>query len=199
MHILLTGVSGRLGSHTLKYLLLRGHTITALDIAPLPPHVLASLSTLTPEQHGNYTNITCDLTDYKAFEKIMRDRKPEAVIHLGAIPDPLTLDPRVVHNNNVTGTYNVLQTAAALGIRRIVQASSVNAMGLSYTADEHRRLMQMPVTETHPVLPVSTATPSFNVCGTLPRLCCTSSALLASVTGPAFNASSTFRNLRTQP
>ena len=47
MHILLTGVSGRLGSHTLKYLLLRGHTITALDIAPLPPHVLASLSTLT--------------------------------------------------------------------------------------------------------------------------------------------------------
>ena len=155
MHILLTGVSGRLGSHTLKYLLLRGHTITALDIAPLPPHVLASLSTLTPEQHGNYTNITCDLTDYKAFEQIMRDRKPEAVIHLGAIPDPLTLDPRVVHNNNVTGTYNVLQTAAALGIRRIVQASSVNAMGLSYTADEHRRLMQMPVTETHPVLPVS--------------------------------------------
>jgi nucleoside-diphosphate-sugar epimerase len=164
MHVLVTGVSGRLGSHTLKYLLARNHKVSALDVAPLPPHVLASLSSLPKEQQANYTNLTCDLTDYKAFERIMLDRKPETVIHLGAIPDPMSHDPREVHNNNVTGSYNVLQTAAALGVRRIVQASSVNATGLSYTPEGHHRFREMPVTEKHPILPVRTRPDTAHLC-----------------------------------
>jgi len=155
MHILLTGASGQVGSHTLLYLLKRNHKITALDLVPLPPAVLSLLQTLSAEQQANCTFHQCDLTDYRAFETILDEAKPESVVHLGAVPNPNTLDYRDVHNINVTSSYNVMRTCATSGIKRIVQASSVNATGLSYTPGDHQRFRQMPVTESHPILPVS--------------------------------------------
>lgn len=157
MKILLTGACGKLGSHTLKYLLRRNHTIIALDRIPLLSFIVESLSDLTPAQQSNYKYYETDLTDFRAFEAILVETKPDGVIHLGSIPNPLDLDPRIVHNNNVAGSYNVMQTAAKLGIERIVQASSANATGLSYTPEGHHRFYQMPVTETHPILPVRLA------------------------------------------
>lgn len=72
-------------------------------------------------------------------------------------PCPLTLllvvstDARTVQAVNAVGAYNVLFTAARLGIRRIVQASSVNAPGLGYGADKARargrRWERLPLTE----------------------------------------------------
>jgi nucleoside-diphosphate-sugar epimerase len=154
MRILLTGAAGRLGSHTLKYLLRRGHTIIALDRVDIPSWLLESLSDLSAAQKEAYTWYSLDVADYVSLEKLMRETKVEAVIHLGSIPDPLSLDARIVHNNNVVGSYNIMQTAVSLGIMRIVQASSVNATGLSYTPDDHHRFYEMPVTEKHPLLPV---------------------------------------------
>lgn len=156
MKILLTGACGRLGSTTLRYLLQRNHTVVATDRIPITPAVVDSLADLEPIQRKAYTYYVCDLNDFEAFQKILEETRPEGIIHLGAIPDPLSLDPRIVHNNNVAGSYNVMQTAAALGIRRIVQASSVNATGLSYTPKEHHRFHELPITEKYPILPVRT-------------------------------------------
>ena len=150
MHILLTGTAGILGSHTLKYLVARGHTVTALDRKPLPH---ASISALHPHREA-FESITCDLIDYKQFEDILKSTKPDGVIHLAAIPNPEKDDPRDVHNTNVVSSYNVLQTSAALGIKRIVQASSVNAVGLAYTPDGHHFFHELPVTEKTPKFPV---------------------------------------------
>ena len=155
MHILLTGASGQVGSHTLIYLLRRAHKVTALDINPPPPAVEASIKRLTDDQQSNYTFIQCDLTDFRAFEDVLGKTQPEGIIHLGAVPDPKTLDFRIVHNVNVTSSYNVLQTAARRGMPRIVQASSVNATGLSYSPDGHHIFQEMPVKESHALLPVS--------------------------------------------
>jgi nucleoside-diphosphate-sugar epimerase len=155
MHILLTGASGQVGSHTLIYLLRRNYTITALDLHPLSTPVLDLIASLSNSQQENYKFIQTDLTDYKSFEKIIDGVQPDTVIHLGAIPDPKTLDFRDVHNINVTSSYNVLQTCASRGIKRVVQASSVNATGLSYSPEGHHVFQEMPVTENHPMLPVS--------------------------------------------
>ncbi|ORY28309.1 hypothetical protein BCR39DRAFT_594225 [Naematelia encephala] len=152
MHILLTGAAGKVGSHVLKYFLNRGHSVTALDVVPLP----VSLTSSVPESQAKLLRSqVIDLTDFKAYQAIL-ESSPEGidgVVHLGAIPDPLSHDPRIVHNNNVTSSYNVLQTSMAHGITRIVQASSVNAPGLSFGPEGHLRFDSLPIREEHPSRP----------------------------------------------
>jgi nucleoside-diphosphate-sugar epimerase len=156
MHILLTGAAGSLGSHTLLYLLQRGHTVLALDRTSLADATLAQIASLPETVRSGYTFQKADLADYEAFEQLVKNAEPavQGVIHLGAIPQPLGLDARFVHNNNVVSSYNVLYTCAKLGITRIAQASSVNAPGLSYSPEGHHVFYQLPVTETTPLLPV---------------------------------------------
>jgi UDP-glucose 4-epimerase len=67
---------------------------------------------------------------------------------MAAIPSPTGLRDYHVHNNNVTGSYNALCAAARLGMRHVVQASSVNATGLSYS--RWPRFDYFPLDEQHP-------------------------------------------------
>jgi nucleoside-diphosphate-sugar epimerase len=69
-------------------------------------------------------------------------------VHLAAIPDPGADPDPVVHNNNVTGSYNALRAAVQVGIHRICQASSINAIG---AADSRTpRFDYFPLDEAHP-------------------------------------------------
>jgi type IV secretory pathway VirB10-like protein len=52
-------------------------------------------------------------------------------------------------------SYNVLRTAVDRGVRRIVQASSVNAHGLSFAPEGHTRFERFPITEEVERRPVS--------------------------------------------
>jgi UDP-glucose 4-epimerase len=54
----------------------------------------------------------------------------------------------VVHNTNVVGSYNALSAAAKLGIRRVCQASSVNATGAAFS--RRPRYDYFPLDEQHP-------------------------------------------------
>ena len=67
---------------------------------------------------------------------------------MAAIPNPGRFPDHVVHNNNVVGSYNALRAAVEAGITRICQASSVNAIGLSYSREP--RFDYFPVDEQHP-------------------------------------------------
>jgi nucleoside-diphosphate-sugar epimerase len=153
MHVLVTGAAGLIGSHSMRSLLEQGHTVTATDIAPLPETLLDSLSQYPLEQ------ITADLTSIPAVDAIFDGANPpfDAVVHVGGVRSPVGMDPRLVHNINVTATYNVLYTAVSRGVRRLVQASSCNALGLSWTKPEHWHLDYVPVDEKHPKRPVSPA------------------------------------------
>jgi nucleoside-diphosphate-sugar epimerase len=157
MHILLTGASGAVGSHVLLYLLAEGHRVLAVDLHPFPEAVIVKVSQIPKHAQAAHTFAQCDLTDYKAFEAILQSAQPavEGVIHLGAIPNPTGHDDRNVHNNNVVGSYNVLKSSALYGVKRIVQASSVNALGLTFTPAEHRRFSKLPISEDIPTTCVS--------------------------------------------
>ncbi len=80
----------------------------------------------------------------------------DTVVHVGGMRSPLGVDPRNVNNINVTSTYNVLQTAVSGGVKTIVQASSCNALGLSWTQPDHWNLDYVPVDENRAKRPVST-------------------------------------------
>jgi nucleoside-diphosphate-sugar epimerase len=79
-------------------------------------------------------------------------REAEAVIHLSAIPTiRFHPNPRVFRSN-VVGTYNVGEAAARLGLRKIVAASSINALGITM-AERPMSPLYLPIDEEHPRRP----------------------------------------------
>lgn len=155
MHILVTGAAGLIGSHVMVRLLEEGHSVTATDINPLPEVVTKQLD---PYPDRVLAVVIGDLTKPAFVDEVFDAAQAKAplqgVMHIGGIRSPVGLDPRLVHNINTTASYNVLQTAAARGVNRIVQASSCNALGLSWTSADHWGLEFVPINETHPMRPV---------------------------------------------
>lgn len=136
MKIALTGGSGGIGRAITAQALPQGHSIVSIDrVAP------AALQT-----HPNFRFVQAEMSEYDklvdAFEGC------DAMIHMAAIPSPFRLPDHIVHNNNVVGSYNAMRAAIEHGIMRICQASSVNAIGLSYSREPH--FDYLPLDEEHP-------------------------------------------------
>lgn len=136
MRIALTGGSGGVGSAVITEALAQGHEVVSIDrTAPQ-----------TPTNHAGLRFVQADITDYDqlvaAFETC------DAVVHLAAFTTPSQAADHIVHNTNVTGSYNALRAAVEHGITRVCQASSVNALGMSFSrAPTHD---YFPLDEKHP-------------------------------------------------
>jgi nucleoside-diphosphate-sugar epimerase len=135
MRIAITGGSGLVGREVIRLALTHGHSAVSIDRVP-PTASLAD----------NITFIQASITDYAAFEQAMQGC--DALIHLAAYPTPNQHPDYEVHNNNVVGSYNALSAAARLGIKRVCQASSINATGASYS--RHPHYDYFPLDEQHP-------------------------------------------------
>jgi nucleoside-diphosphate-sugar epimerase len=134
MKIALTGGSGSIGSAIIEQALKRGDHIVNIDHAePASPH-------------EGVEHIHANIADYSALLGAFAGC--DAVLHMAAIPWPFKDPDHVVHNNNVVGSYNVMRAAIEVGIQRICQASSVNAIGLSYSREAH--FDYFPLDEAHP-------------------------------------------------
>jgi nucleoside-diphosphate-sugar epimerase len=73
----------------------------------------------------------------------------QAVIHLAAIPHPAGASGPEIFRTNSSGTFNVYEAAAQEGIRRVVSASSINALGFNYGIKSFP-IEYLPVDEDHP-------------------------------------------------
>jgi nucleoside-diphosphate-sugar epimerase len=134
MKIAVTGASGRIGRAITEMALARGHQVVAIDRVALP--AIEGLS-------GSFVTTT---DDYDAL--VAAFKGCDALVHMAAIPSPGNLPDHVIHNNNVVGSYNALRAAVENGIMRICQASSVNAIGHSYSRRPHYDYF--PLDEEHP-------------------------------------------------
>ena len=136
MKIAVTGGSGRIGKGFVDMALAEGHHVVSID-------------RISPSKAADQPNLTCiqaDITDYDALVNAFRGC--DALVHMAAIPTPVHFPDHVVHNNNVTGSYNALRAAVEVGVQRICQASSVNATGLAYS--RWPRFEYFPLDEQHP-------------------------------------------------
>lgn len=152
MHILLTGATGTIGSLTAQRLSEHGHTVVATDVRPW------SAAPKSPALPKNVSFVIADLTSIPAVDGLFKDQKFDGVIHLGAYPWPRAdLDDRELYANNSVSSYLVMRTAVNNGVKRIVQASSVNALGLSYSPEGHNlhKYDEFPLTEKSARRPVS--------------------------------------------
>jgi nucleoside-diphosphate-sugar epimerase len=134
MHIAITGFSGGIGRAVVAMALEQGHTIVGIDRV-VPAEIPAGVQA-----------IQADVADYEALAAALAGC--DGLIHLAAIPSPGNHPDHVVHNNNVVGSYNAMLAAVQNGIRRICQASSVNAIGHSYSRKP--RYDYFPIDEQHP-------------------------------------------------
>ena len=113
MKVLVTGAAGLVGGH------LRTHwgdryMLRLADIAPVED--LAA--------HEEFVEM--DITDYDAFLAVCQG--VDAVVHLAADPSPSAEFYDSLLPRNIIGAYNGFEAARQAGCRRIVFASSVNAV-----------------------------------------------------------------------
>ncbi len=134
MRVLLTGGTGHIGKATAQRLIQRGWDVRILD--------LSSDTKLPGAEH-----VTCDIMNYAELREHMRGC--DAVIHLAAIRTPGLAPGHKLFEINVAGTFNVFEAAAAEGIRRVVQASSINALGAAWGLTD-MAIHYLPVDEEHP-------------------------------------------------
>ncbi len=137
MKIAVTGALGTIGRATVDHAVSEGHTVVSIDRVPVDP------ASATDDC------LHVDLTDYADAERALRGC--DALIHLAAINGPGRHPDHVVHNNNVVAGYNVLRAAVEVGIDRVCQASSVNAIGGRFS--RRPRYDYFPVDELHPAYP----------------------------------------------
>ena len=133
-HVLVTGAAGLIGTALLDLLADLGITTTALVLDP-GASVRADRV------------VTGDAADPAVVDRALRDT--DAVIHLAAIPTPLSDPDEVVFGRNTLATFTVLDRAARAGIRNCAIASSYAICGLPFA----RIPLRMPY------LPIDAAVP----------------------------------------
>lgn len=122
MHVFVTGGYGFIGSHVLLQLVDEGHTVTCFDLGDPSP--------VSAPVHDQVTHVRGDVADPISVYNALVNTSPDRIIHLAALLSrPSQADPRRAFEVNVGGTLNVLEAAAALGINRVVGASSVSSYG----------------------------------------------------------------------
>ena len=113
--IVLTGASGRLGSYLREPLSNMCETLVSSDITDAP-------STLLP----NETFVQADIADLAAMERLLDGA--DMVVHFGAIVDEAPFEDLL--GPNFIGAYNIWEAAHRNGLRRVVYASSIHAVGM---------------------------------------------------------------------
>ena len=110
MKILVTGGAGFIGSAVVRLAVARGHQVVNLDALTYA----ACLENLAPVADSPaYAFEHADIRDRAALDRIFRDHKPDAVMHLAAEShvDRSIDAPGAFIDTNITGTYNMLEAA----------------------------------------------------------------------------------------
>jgi len=116
--LVLTGARGNLGNELRPALAKMARELVSTDIREAP-------DALAP----NETYVQADIADFTAVEPLLKGA--DMVIHFGAIVDEKPFEELL--GPNYIGAYNVWEAVHRHGVRRVVYASSIHAVGLCET------------------------------------------------------------------
>lgn len=138
MRIVVSGGAGRVGRFVIEELASAGHEVTSLDLAPIA------------DRHPDIRYMLGNVGQPEDVFGTLGYARAEAMIHLAAWSDPGIVPDTRTYADNVAATFNVLDAAEKLGLRRVLLASSAQVYGFA----EHAPLFA-PVTEDHPLRPLN--------------------------------------------
>jgi UDP-glucose-4-epimerase GalE len=136
--ILVTGGAGYIGSHTVRLLLDQGYDVSVVD------DLSKGFKHNVPSGRLNRLN----LLDTSALTELIRQHRPEAVIHFAAFiaVGESMREPGRYFENNVCGSLSLLNAMVQNGVRHIVFSS---------TAAVYGNPQATPIQETFPIQPVN--------------------------------------------
>ncbi|WWD22905.1 hypothetical protein CI109_107400 [Kwoniella shandongensis] len=137
MRIIFTGGSGKAGRHCIPYLVSQGHQVLNLDLVPFPDPSLG-VYTLKVDltQSGQVFNALSTHFNLGEYSLPPPVPPPDAIIHFAAYARDLLVPDNECFAANTTSTYNVIEAACKLGIKKIVIASSETVYGVCFTQGE---------------------------------------------------------------
>jgi UDP-glucose 4-epimerase len=150
--VVFTGGTGKAGRHALPYLKDKGYALLNVD--------------LKPSEHADIPTLVADLTDsgqafnaltthfgFEGFRAGRPPAPPDAVVHFAAIPRVLIEPDNETFRVNTISTYNVIEAAAKLGVRKIIIASSETTYGVCF-AEGDKDFHSFPLEEDYDVDPM---------------------------------------------
>ncbi len=139
MNISVIGGAGYIGSHAVKLLIQKGHTVTCIDNL-----TNGHRAAIDPQAHFYATDLALTAQIIAIFQK----EKIEAVMHFAAsayVGESVT-DPRKYYRNNVSNTVSMLDAMHACNIQKLVFSSTCATYGVPE---------KMPMTEDIPQKPIN--------------------------------------------
>ncbi|QPH54050.1 NAD-dependent epimerase/dehydratase family protein [Pontivivens ytuae] len=148
--VLFTGGSGKAGRHVVPWLRDAGHHVVNADLVPLGAEGVDDL-------HADITDsgqVFAALTQHANLGELEAGAPQpfDAVVHFAAVPRILLRSDAETYRINTIGTYNVIEAATKLGIRKVVIASSETVYGTCFAMGD-KPPARLPVTEEMEVVP----------------------------------------------
>ena len=132
MRVLFTGGSGKAGRHVVAYLVAQGHRVLNFDRVALGMagvhDLIGDITDAGQVYSAMRTHAGYDEMDSPAGAQLF-----DAVVHFAAVPRHLMMPDTETYRVNVMGTYNVLEAALKMGIRKVIIASSETTYGVCFS------------------------------------------------------------------
>ena len=150
--IVFTGGSGKAGRHVVPYLLGKGHKVLNVDRAVLDVPGVHTLLTDVTDAGEVFNALSCHF-GYDGYEQEGGPKPVDAVVHFAAVPRILMHPDNKTFAGNTVSTYNVIESAAKLGIKKVIIASSETTYGVCF-AEGDKDYKEFPLTEDYDVDPM---------------------------------------------
>ena len=148
--ILFTGGTGKAGRHVAPWLRDAGHHVLNADLVPLGADGIDDRIVDVTDSGQVYAAM---LQHANMAEFAGGAAQPfDAVVHFAAVPRVLLRSDAECFRVNTVGTYNVIEAAVKLGVRKVIIASSETVYGTCF-AEGYNPPARLPVTEDQEVVP----------------------------------------------
>jgi nucleoside-diphosphate-sugar epimerase len=150
--IVFTGGSGKAGRYSLMHLKAKGYEVLNVDLKDAK---VDGVYTLTADltQSGEVFNALTTHFGYGGYDLGKPPAPPDAVVHFAAIPRILAEPDNKTYATNVMSTYNVIEAACKLGVKKIIIASSETTYGVCF-AEGDKDYKKFPLEEDYDVDPM---------------------------------------------
>lgn len=150
--VVFTGGSGKAGRYAVAHLKSKGYDVFNLDLKDVGlPGVNTLVTDLT--ESGQVFNALTSHYGFDGYDNGVPPSAPDAVVHFAAVPRVLLEPDNKTFSNNVISTYNVIEAACKLGVKKIIIASSETTYGVCF-AEGDKDYKQFPLEEDYEIDPM---------------------------------------------
>jgi threonine 3-dehydrogenase len=135
---LITGGFGFIGAYLARALLHKGEEVVLFDVVTQNP--------LVNDIRNRVKVVRGDLSSWAEVLHVVKDHKVDGIYHTGALLSASAEEkPITAYNVNAGGTFNVLEAARLLNVKRVIYLSTIASYGLGIPETVNEDTIQMPI------------------------------------------------------